>query len=140
MRLYPAGGTAGLHPAVRAAHRQWLRRRDFAADELFEKLAELRLTFHLQFGAGSSEELLGIEDDVPIEPSTLFLVARNVYDSLVDRHLELPVQRLADLFVQPSRWAAGLERPLRDLTAALDALDRLLPSRESPLGPERRSR
>ncbi|MEE8526750.1 MAG: hypothetical protein V3T72_22670 [Thermoanaerobaculia bacterium] len=100
----------------------WLRKRDRAADELFEKLAELRLRFHLQFGAGSSEGLFGIEDDVPIEPPTLHQVAEQAYDSLVDPGLELPVQRLADLLVHPRRLAAGLERPMRDLGAALDAL------------------
>ncbi len=111
-----------IHRAGRADRLAWLRERERAADELFEKLVELRLRFHLQFGAGSSEELFGIEDDVPIEPPTLHQVAEQAYDSLVYPGLELPVQRLADLLVHPLQLAAGLESPMRDLGEALDAL------------------
>lgn len=113
---------AEIRRAGLASRRRWRRARDRAADELFEKLAELRLSFHLQFGAGSSDELFGIEDDVPIEPPTLHRIAEQVYDSLLAPGLELPVQRLADLAVDPRRLAAGLERPMRELGAALDAL------------------
>jgi len=114
--------TRGTFRAGLACRLTWKRKRDRAADELFEKLVELRLAFHLQFGAGSCDEIFGCEDDVPIEPAILHMVAENAYDALTYPGLELPAQWLRDLIVHPLRLAAGLERPMHDLGEALDAL------------------
>ncbi len=106
----------------RRAHQlAWQRNRDRAADELFEKLTELRLVFHLLFGAGSSEKLLDLEFDVPIEPPTLHQVAEQAYDCLVAPSLELPSGRLADLAVDPRQLAASLETSMDDLGTVLRA-------------------
>ena len=102
------------------------RRRDDAAQALYDKLIQLRGALTSLFGLDRGNELLGIEGPTPRDPRLLHRHATRALEQLRAPDPELPTQELNGIQLDRDALAAELQPATDELAAAIQDVTREL--------------
>ncbi len=106
-----------------AANRAKEAERDGSIEELREKLFQARNTFEGVYGAGSSFKIFEEAPVIPTQPRELRRLAQRVVNNLTSPDFQLPPVREDGVTLDPVKLAKGIEKPLKKMAAALEALE-----------------
>jgi len=110
------------------------RRRNDAAEVLYDKLIQMRTTLTGLFGEEQGNELLGIEGRTPRDPLALHRHATRALEQLRAPDPELPARQLNGIQLDRDALAAELQPATDELAAAIQDVTRELREAETTQG------
>lgn len=111
-----------VHQVQVRIERRMRRRRNEAASELEVKIRAVRTTFERVYGTGLTDEVIGVEGDLPDDPVVLLRYAQRITAVMADPELNLPEPRVKGSCMGPAEVIEELTPPLEVLNEVLAGL------------------